>query len=617
MGQRFSRILLSIGLSCLPATAVAAPLGTAFTYQGQLQDQGVPSSGSYDLQFRLFDALQGGSQIGTTISAEDLAIQDGIFSVPLDFGASPFNGDARYLEIAVRAGFSSAAFTTLTPRQLLTATPYALHSLSSLAAGSVPWSGVSGIPAGFSDQVDNDTTYTAGTGLSLIGTQFRADYSLTQARVQGSCTVGSSIRGINADGTVVCEPDDAGSGTITAVNPGTGLSGGGSSGGVTLNVELAGSGGAATVARSDHDHDSRYAAKLTRIVVVSPVGSATDNGNALLAALAAITTSSCSNPFLLKLEPGVYDLGSNHLTLKECIDVEGSGEQTTTIQASGSASANTGAVVGASNTELRHLTVRSTGGTAAVAIHSNATLRLSHVTALASGASSQNFAIVYRNVQGADISSVIAEARDGSDARAVYNQNTPLFMNNVRAAATNATTNTAVYNESSAAVMTVVDAVANGGGDARGIFNSGNAATPLIHGGSVFAALGMRNYGIYNIGGSGPLVTNVNVSVFGGNETYGIYNDSSSGSISSSRIASFFAATGYGVYNTASSGSYAVAIDNSVIAGGTATVRNDSEFATRLGATKLDGGAVSGGGTTVCAGVYDETYAFTPGPTCP
>ena len=41
--------------------AVAAPLGTAFTYQGQLKSDGSPANGLHDMRFRLFDAAVGGA----------------------------------------------------------------------------------------------------------------------------------------------------------------------------------------------------------------------------------------------------------------------------------------------------------------------------------------------------------------------------------------------------------------------------------------------------------------------------------------------------------------------------------------------------------------------------
>ncbi|MBN1770595.1 MAG: hypothetical protein JXB32_04980 [Deltaproteobacteria bacterium] len=72
------------------------------------------------------------------------------------------------------------------------------------------WSTLPGIPAGFADGVDDDTntTYTAGSGLALTGTQFSADTAVVQARVAGTCAAGSSIRVIDAAGNVTCETDD-------------------------------------------------------------------------------------------------------------------------------------------------------------------------------------------------------------------------------------------------------------------------------------------------------------------------------------------------------------------------------------------------------------------------
>ena len=104
-----------------------AALGTAFTYQGQLKELGLPASGVYDFEFKLFDASSAGAQVGPTVSAGDVAVSAGLFSLTLDFGPV-FGGQSRFLEIGVRPGASVGAHTLLGPRQELTPTPTALYA---------------------------------------------------------------------------------------------------------------------------------------------------------------------------------------------------------------------------------------------------------------------------------------------------------------------------------------------------------------------------------------------------------------------------------------------------------------------------------------------------------
>ena len=106
-----------------------AQLGTGFTYQGRLSDGAVPADGTYDFEFQLFtDPAEGkGSKPETLV---DVKVASGLFAVKLDFGAE-FAGSPRWLEISVRPGASTGAYTALTPRQELTPTPNALFAASS------------------------------------------------------------------------------------------------------------------------------------------------------------------------------------------------------------------------------------------------------------------------------------------------------------------------------------------------------------------------------------------------------------------------------------------------------------------------------------------------------
>jgi hypothetical protein len=118
------------------------PVGTAFTYQGRLTDGSSPASGGYDFQFTLYDAAADGSQVGPIVVRDNATVTNGLFTVPIDFGAAAFAGQARWLEVGVRAGTSAGAFSVLTPRQELTVTPGAIFaSTAATATAAASYSG--------------------------------------------------------------------------------------------------------------------------------------------------------------------------------------------------------------------------------------------------------------------------------------------------------------------------------------------------------------------------------------------------------------------------------------------------------------------------------------------
>jgi hypothetical protein len=132
------------------------PVGTAFTYQGQLNQNGVPVTGTADFIFSLWDAQTGGNQIGMYFeSPSDYPVVDGLFTIELDFNPPEewiYDGTALWMEVSVDYPSGSGQWETLAPRQHLTATPFA--SFSTLAT-AVPWAGILDIPAGFADGVDD------------------------------------------------------------------------------------------------------------------------------------------------------------------------------------------------------------------------------------------------------------------------------------------------------------------------------------------------------------------------------------------------------------------------------------------------------------------------------
>jgi hypothetical protein len=99
--------------------------GTAFTYQGQLQNNGLPVNGRYDVTFRLFNASFGGAVIAGPFTNSATSMSNGLFTALVDFGPGAFTGGSNWLELAVRTN-GGGGFSTLAPRQQLTPTPYAM-----------------------------------------------------------------------------------------------------------------------------------------------------------------------------------------------------------------------------------------------------------------------------------------------------------------------------------------------------------------------------------------------------------------------------------------------------------------------------------------------------------
>jgi hypothetical protein len=113
-------LLLHIALTDLQAQ-------TAFVYRGHLVESGQPANGSYDLQFGLTDAEVEAGYVANLVTNLAVPVTNGMFSVNLDFGTA-FDGSPRWLEIGVRTNASELPFFLLSPRQPISAVPYALFA---------------------------------------------------------------------------------------------------------------------------------------------------------------------------------------------------------------------------------------------------------------------------------------------------------------------------------------------------------------------------------------------------------------------------------------------------------------------------------------------------------
>jgi len=238
MKPRLTTLLTALWLVLMSVTGIAAQappsqytigtqaaLGTNFVYQGFLNNNGQPANGSFDFEFRLYDALSGGLQVGNTSAAANQTVSNGLFTVMIDFGAGAFNGSARFLQIKVRPA-GSGTLVLLSPRVELAATPYAQFSNSTgglqgrPVSGAAPapnqvlqWDGAQWVPAnttiaaplnlrGSTDPVLSVTN----TGTGMGGAFVNADVS--SAALRGDNTApggypnyGTGVLGVQGSGT--------------------------------------------------------------------------------------------------------------------------------------------------------------------------------------------------------------------------------------------------------------------------------------------------------------------------------------------------------------------------------------------------------------------------------
>ena len=234
----FTFCALTVIALCAAQTVLAQT--TVFAYQGKLDFDGVPANGQFDFQFKLFDSLSAGAQQGATAEQLSVEVSNGDYKVNLDFGAAVFNGADRFIEVSFRPTGSSA-YATLTPRQQITSSPYAIRSLVATTAdglsitcascvtssqiqnvqgsqvtgnlagsqinGAIP---VASVPAGSPNYIQNTTSQQPASNFNISGNGAAAgtlsanvvnattQYNLGGLRVLSNAGLNNLFAGINA-----------------------------------------------------------------------------------------------------------------------------------------------------------------------------------------------------------------------------------------------------------------------------------------------------------------------------------------------------------------------------------------------------------------------------------
>lgn len=303
-----------------------------------------------------------------------------------------------------------------------------------------------------------------------------------------------------------------------------------------------------------------------RIVIVSPLGSASENGAALLSAIAEISPS-VSEPYMLKIEPGVYDVGPNQIYNKEYLDIEGAGQALTRIKGTYPAvGARNGFFEVEGNSELRMLTVENYGG----------------------GASNYTGIQVFLGEANVRLSDITVLVNSGTQ------------------------THTGVEVFEDGTVLRNVTVTVKGGGGTVGLVL--NSSDVVVDGANIRAVDGSYgNWGVVLTGSHRSTIMNAIIEASGTASSENIGLDNRTGSspgIFNSTIRAFGASNNYAIYNNgATLNGGDIEIHNSRLSGENLSVLNESSNNAYIAVSQLKGLVSNTGiGGVKCVGAYNEDF---------
>jgi hypothetical protein len=232
-------------------------------------------------------------------------------------------------------------------------------------------------------------------------------------------------------------------------------------------------------ANATHNHDSVYQKKYANVVVVAASGG---DFTDLASAMSSITNATASNPYLIKIMPGEYQMTSD-INAKDYVDVEGSGVTVTKLLSSGAQVHIDGGIT----SELRNFTLEGnftgvSGSNELIrTLHSSPQLKDLNMRVLVDSSTGivSGIRLIQSNLLMSDVKleilsqSGLASGADGVVGQGSVDGSGTIMLNNVSVSVSGAEYSSGISIDYGTAVLNNVDVQVSDGFENWGIISGG------------------------------------------------------------------------------------------------------------------------------------------------